>query len=238
MGRDPALCRSKPAYRHFNPRAPCGARHPASRAPTGRRRFQSTRPVWGATCWAEALNLYFSGFQSTRPVWGATIGSTLCRRRGRYFNPRAPCGARQPETEVLAVCVRFQSTRPVWGATIKMDSHAGQLRNFNPRAPCGARRSKTALYLSSQYFNPRAPCGARLGEDIDNCPKNIFQSTRPVWGATSVLGRSPYRVTDFNPRAPCGARRKYAKCAVKYKDISIHAPRVGRDTASLNPRPK
>ena len=33
-------------------------------------------------------------------------------------------------------------------------------------------------------FNPRAPCGARL---IDRCMEigaEVFQSTRPVWGAT------------------------------------------------------
>ena len=59
------------ADKHFNPRAPCGAR-PA----------------------AHSLTNMLSSFQSTRPMRGATL---FCFRRakyGRYFNPRAPCGAR------------------------------------------------------------------------------------------------------------------------------------------------
>ena len=37
----------------------------------GAERFQSTRPVWGATISNAVPNLYIE-FQSTRPVWGAT----------------------------------------------------------------------------------------------------------------------------------------------------------------------
>ena len=33
-----------------------------------------------------------------------------------------------------------------------------------------------------------------------------FQSTRPVWGATTRWRRSRASGPDFNPRAPCGAR--------------------------------
>ena len=44
------------------------------RHPSGSRRieFQSTLPVWGATC-VGARYLLFPQFQSTLPVWGATI---------------------------------------------------------------------------------------------------------------------------------------------------------------------
>ncbi len=78
----------------FNPRAPCGARRAgngrrskreiisihaplvgrdlaARKAAATRRKFQSTRPLWGAT--AVAAKLFgLSVFQSTRPLWGAT----------------------------------------------------------------------------------------------------------------------------------------------------------------------
>ena len=56
-----------------------------------------------------------------------------------------------------------------------------------------------------------------------------FQSTRPVWGATL----HPLPVIDnyhnFNPRAPCGARLGADERTRLPDNISIHAPRVGRD---------
>ena len=83
----------------------------------------------------------------------------------------------------------------------------------------------------------------------------LFQSTRPVWGATvdgggvmsldviSIhaprVGRDVYadsktdRVSNFNPRAPCGARREFLPKLPVRLLISIHAPRVGRDANML-----
>ena len=85
--------------------------------------------------------------------------------------------------------------------------------------------------------------------DTDAC--DVFQSTRPVWGATGKVmasgflskvsihaprvGRDGSRRTaasppiSFNPRAPCGARRGPVKAPVAVDAVSIHAPRVGRD---------
>ena len=56
----------------FNPRAPCGARLAMTCRLRGMRRFQSTRPVRGATLSARCF-AYALGFQSTRPVRGATL---------------------------------------------------------------------------------------------------------------------------------------------------------------------
>ena len=122
-------------------------------------------------------------FQSTRPVWGATWQPPSCLRASSYFNPRAPCGARRPSAVPERVRRRFQSTRPVWGATMVVrrmtplecisihaprvgrDQTAPQERSysiyFNPRAPCGARLWRSPALQSQIYFNPRAPCGAR-----------------------------------------------------------------------------
>ena len=55
----------------FNPRAPCGARLPASRMVGMNFKFQSTRPVRGATM-TRTILLRSLVFQSTRPVRGAT----------------------------------------------------------------------------------------------------------------------------------------------------------------------
>ena len=112
-----------------------------------------------------------------------------------------------------------------------------RLADFNPRAPCGARRSSSrwmatsALFQSTRpvwgatssrclirtiypNFNPRAPCGARLSPECPCIRIKQFQSTRPVWGATSRCGKG------------YGAG-----------GISIHAPRVGRDSSFFTPHP-
>ncbi len=58
----------------------------------------------------------------------------------------------------------------------------------------------------------------------------MFQSTRPVRGATSDLCLRTWRVTGFNPRAPCGARPVLFVLWSEFASlVSIHAPRAGRD---------
>ena len=150
-------------------------------------------------------------FQSTRPVWGATHSpasdpgcariSIHAPRVGRDSSfRRCPCTA-----------AAFQSTRPVWGATRADGWRRYVLQHFNPRAPCGARRrGRLAAHAGMANFNPRAPCGARLGPALSLSPSLlisihaprvgrdelasaqreqtlIFQSTRPVWGATAGI---------------------------------------------------
>ena len=123
----------------------------------------------------------------------------------------------------------FQSTRPVRGATTIMAEVEDLPLNFNPRAPCGARPGHLPGGLQvcgisihapragrdgpaesdgcpGHYFNPRAPCGARPVL-ISIRPKWVeFQSTRPVRGATRFARPFPPAI-----------------------QISIHAPRAGRD---------
>ena len=102
-------------------------------------------------------------------------------------------------------------------------------------------------------FNPRAPCGARPSRTVITPSETLFQSTRPVWGATINQGGFQNVHFYFNPRAPCGARQGWVgqwdiqkqfqstrpvwgatflpRGAAVGHDISIHAPRVGRDSA-------
>ena len=78
-------------------------------------------------------------------------------------------------------------------------------------------------------FNPRAPCGARQVPCVADANRTLFQSTRPVWGATTWRTRRRTCSTYFNPRAPCGARLYIHRSGRRKAGISIHAPRVGRD---------
>ena len=174
-------------------------------------------------------------FQSTRPVRGATHDHGRDRRGARVsihapragrdadqlrhicvinsFNPRAPCGARLAKVSDLSWGVWFQSTRPVRGATRAPAIAPVIFPCFNPRAPCGARLfSHIRCLIPSECFNPRAPCGARQAMTLHGFPFSLFQSTRPVRGATL---------------------RDNARAASVF--VSIHAPRAGRDREPAAP---
>ena len=216
-------------------------------------------------------------FQSTRPVWGATCPFFVLTRYHKCFNPRAPCGARLRFSNQSASGIEFQSTRPVWGATkicyiktkhycvsihaprVGRDSsryrtlvrynvsiHAPRVGRdirslflftiivcFNPRAPCGARRAiDTGFCTRRRRFNPRAPCGARRTPTATMSRIPLFQSTRPVWGATQQAGDSP-QDQCVSIHAPRVGRDSLISIISPPLLVSIHAPRVGRDTLDL-----
>ena len=190
----------------FNPRAPCGARLATYTSGAWGKVFQSTRPVWGAT----------KKYGNTRRPKGISIHAPRVGRDGQNgrspsssadFNPRAPCGA------------RLQSYRRDF-----------QVYYFNPRAPCGARPRIFLAIVNAFKISIHAP---RVGRDIvaaiqlHTLPR--FQSTRPVWGATTLAEALREKYDHFNPRAPCGARHGCRAVVILAHVISIHAPRVGRD---------
>ena len=87
----------------------------------------------------------------------------------------------------------------------------GVLGGISIHAPrVGSDGGYCPVWLPLWHFNPRSPCGERQHLTIHAAQQPQFQSTLPVWGATSP-----------------GAGLSF--CAV----ISIHAPRVGSDRCSL-----
>ena len=198
-----------------------------------------------------------STFQSTRPIRGATK-STLPRGRGRpHFNPRAPYGARPVLSSRSYSYSVFQSTRPIRGATDSC-SRCRLSISISIRAPHTGRDQRTHLRSSRQpYFNPRAPYGARPGAGTAPDPvlaisihaphtgrddtrlrssstSLVFQSTRPIRGATNRHSNILSKHNDFNPRAPYGARLAGYSEGYASGVISIHAPHTGRDEGNLS----
>ena len=170
--------------------------------------FQSTRPVWGATGSARADWLQERLFQSTRPVWGATKGFIFYRRNNIFQSTRPVWGATSLSA-IIKPSKGFQSTRPVWGATPTGAEARGRNEFQSTRPVWGATQIVHAAECTLLDFNPRAPCGARRKPESVEWREDKFQSTRPVWGATYA--------DDHSHNA---------------FDISIHAPRVGRDRSS------
>ena len=103
--------------------------------------------------------------------------------------------------------------------------------DFNPRSPCGERLlPSAAIQDGSEHFNPRSPCGERLltGRWLLTLP--VFQSTLPVWGATYALIVNHF-FRDISIHAPRVGSDRQGADQTQTETISIHAPRVGSDTA-------
>ena len=141
----------------------------------------------GAT-WAEDVNGKHIQFQSTRPMRGATPTAPTPSLSRSYFNPRAPCGARPGPTGHRAGVGGISIHAPHAGRDFFNFMPIFWHRHFNPRAPCGARPCGVPCTLPpAGYFNPRAPCGARLSCSRPLARPLLFQSTRPMRGATPAL---------------------------------------------------
>ena len=179
------------------------------KCPTVRISIHPPRVVRDAILYLDPTGL--AVFQSTLPVWGGT---------GRYSrcNP---------------LWYRFQSTLPVWGGTNPIQRVAANVPYFNPPSPCGEGRTRSRktepgrrisihpprvgrdwrkLYHKHsvfRHFNPPSPCGEGPGILSLIYTSLPFQSTLPVWGGTDLLDGAGLQ-----------------------GGISIHPPRVGRDSPS------
>ena len=80
---------------------------------------------------------------------------------------------------------KFQSTPPVWGATNRslQKGVADQISIHAPRV--GGDDPGPGHPPGHGDFNPRPPCGGRHFSKSTLFPLFVFQSTPPVWGATS-----------------------------------------------------
>ena len=85
---------------------------------------------------------------------GATSYAGYNREAIKYFNPRAPCGARP---DVIVICWKltaFQSTRPMRGATTPVQGHASGT-NISIHAPHAGRDSKSIQNYFTHFCDKR-----------------------------------------------------------------------------------
>ena len=100
---------------------------------------------------------------------------------------------------------------------------------FNPRAPYGARLEDVGKLLIPADISIHAP---HTGRDCPPVrvllPHSLFQSTRPIRGATSYGGRLEITVA-ISIHAPHTGRDELDEGLIDHILISIHAPHTGRD---------
>ena len=176
---------------------------------------------------------------------------SCCKPDARYFNPRAPRGARHalrrindvlPDIsihvpreghDVLIVItsrgyrIRFQSTCPARGTTYLCADISIKFHVFQSTCPArGTTLSLQKFRPCFTYFNPRAPRGARRPLCILYKNHGDFNPRAPR-GARHCDAEWACRSNYFNPRAPRGARRYCAYCTKAYGRFQSTCPARG-----------
>ena len=125
-----------------------------------------------------------SAFQSTRPVRGATDASQIDRLTVSV-SIHAPRAGRDLLAENLsrdALGVSIHAPRAGRDES-RIDEATGG-SGFNPRAPCGARRKLAIRPGSCWMFQSTRPVRGATSISLATKLRRMFQSTRPVRGAT------------------------------------------------------
>ena len=171
------------AHRHFNPRTPCGVRLLLGLDGRSRHRFQSTRPMRGATSGSSAYCVQSCAFQSTRPMRGATEYIAELRKLPPFQSTHPLRGA----TERIAALEKDNAISihaPLAGCdhSIRLPRLRQAISIYAPLAGCDCARHP--LWEPKHYFNPRTPCGVRPQQILHVSANLLFQSTHPLRGAT------------------------------------------------------
>ena len=116
MGCDGPLAATAADSRYFNPRIPYGMR-PLEMFSRSRTCNFNPRIPYGMRLGRNSDYSWTDAFQSTHPVWDATCRTFGLELFSWHFNPRIPYGMRRGVSGVSSPLNGFQSTHPVWDAT-------------------------------------------------------------------------------------------------------------------------
>ena len=129
----------------------------------------------------------------------------------------------------MAFQIQFQSTRPVRGATIQWGQLPPLVFYFNPRAPRGARHAVPDTWKVADQFQSTRPARGATGWSAVVVLFRLNFNPRAPRGARPNGCKHRFHTMNFNPRAPRGARPTLDRYDRLEIEISIHAPREGRD---------
>ena len=114
---------------------------------------------------------------------------------------------------ILILSIRISIHAPRVGSDLFEAYIIVAVTNFNPRSPCGERRGCLAYLLAHGRISIHAP---RVGSDADTIKQADriirFQSTLPVWGATTMAAH-PFTSFLFQSTLPVwGATKPRPMC--------------------------
>ena len=128
--------------------------------------------------------------------------------------------------------ITFQSTRPARGATTRHIQRFARTLYFNPRAPRGARQATLEDLQDQLVFQSTRPARGATQSNYDSNYNQKFQSTRPARGATPhhfII----HDLCEISIHAPREGRDTFPTTSALTPTISIHAPREGRDPTQI-----
>ena len=159
-GRDWPRRARKKRRRHFNPRAPCGAR-PASRSAAACARYFNPRAPCGARRQGARRGRVCHNFNPRAPC-GARLLQHRCLRLSGAISIHAPLAGRDPKQRAFADFYIISIHAPLAGRDDGAVSVLHDALSISIHAPLAGRDPEPpSPPLSKSYFNPRAPCGAR-----------------------------------------------------------------------------
>ena len=109
-------------------------------------------------------------------------------------------------------------------------ARVAHVRDFNPRIPYGMRHLANGVVVNNFIFQSTHPVWDATSPIVIAGRPTRFQSTHPVWDATVRWTTSSNRWTYFNPRIPYGMRLALCGDLTDRLLISIHASRMGCDS--------
>ena len=122
---------------HLNTRIPYGIRPVVKVRSYTLIVFQSTHPVWDATCCSQS-KIDAHKFQSTHPIWDATDQITQGGKMTDISIHASRMGCDSTIGRSFSEATSFQSTHPVWDATDAhaMPAHTGLISIHASRMGC------------------------------------------------------------------------------------------------------
>ena len=152
-----------------------------------------------------------------------------------YFNPRCPCGQRLKVSlfDTFSEVISIHAAHA--GSDIKTCCRKRFYTGFQSTLPMrAATRTFSPWLYKHNHFNPRCPCGQRqyINRKTNTRTAN-FNPRCPCGQRQAAYSTQKRSCFDFNPRCPCGQRQRPARFPAPVAKISIHAAHAGSDIGVL-----
>ena len=139
--------------------------------------------MWGATRYVWLRSAYRYTFQSTLPVWGAT-GRGVGQADGVQISIHAPRVGSDAVQRLAGQVYEISIHAPRVGSDTSSVFSPRFPTDFNPRSPCGERPLPSKWWTTSHAFQSTLPVWGATTDTTRRSLSITFQSTLPVWGAT------------------------------------------------------